>query len=600
MGKITNIFIGITLLLCFVMPVYAADQVQYELVNPYEQSSGTTLVSFSDVDNFTTNGTIEQSLISFDGDGAISLTTVGDVSYMETTIPATDLSSTDIIAVWIYVPDPTTLDRVSIDISSVTDHSKYLNRLCRIGNYGFYRAGWNAFSIDTSRFTSVNGESWENDVVYVRVNVHPIAGQTTTVIWDRISYDYKAEPVVIFSFDDHKPSVYDLAYPIMDARGIPGVSYVITDRVGTAQSSTIAQLREMQSSGWDISSHGKSHIDLRTLSTADLHTELKVSQDWLINNGFGEGSYQVAYPGGFYNDAVLNAVDDYYLLGRSTRESTDDIHIQNMPTETHLLKVGYVLPATTTAKVQEWIDSTIAHDGMLILLFHDISETGSGGEYGYSVANFTTICDYVAASDITPVVLSSYIAPVLEHGQTITGDTVTVYANGTGDRVTQNNFPGTYSDLKVVPSIDSVNVTVDSWSATEKVWTLSSETQQSVTHTIGGFPASTDIDIYRDGIDYATVRSNSTGYITWVYDGGFSEHTFEAIPHATAGTRDSFVSSWENTVSMIGVIILVSLAGSIIMVIRGKKDMSDIMTDMQGIIMVVVLVVIGAIIFGQF
>ena len=91
MGKITNIFIGIALLLCFVMPVHAADQVQYELVNPYEQSSGTTLVSFSDVDDFTTNGIIEQSLTSFDGDGAISLTTVGGVSYMETTIPAIDL-----------------------------------------------------------------------------------------------------------------------------------------------------------------------------------------------------------------------------------------------------------------------------------------------------------------------------------------------------------------------------------------------------------------------------------------------------------------------------------------------------------------------------
>jgi hypothetical protein len=85
--------------------------------------------------------------------------------------------------------------------------------------------------------------------------------------------------------------------------------------------------------------------------------------------------------------------------------------------------------------------------------------------------------------------------------------------------------------ISIVPSSDAVSVTVSTWSNTRKVWTLSSETEQTVTHTIGDFPANTDIQIKRDDINYETVTSNETGYIEWVYDGGFSEHTFSIECH---------------------------------------------------------------------
>lgn len=155
-------------------------------------------------------------------------------------------------------------------------------------------------------------------------------------------------------------------------------------------------------------------------------------------------------------------------------------------------------------------------------------------------------------------------------------------------------------NMFVTPSTGIINVSVSVLESTNVIWTESSDSESVVTHVIGGFPANTDIDIYRDGVDYDTVKSNSTGYITWVYDGGFSEHTFEAIPHATAGMRDSFVDSWGNTVSMIGAIIVIALAGSAIAVFRGKRDISDLVNDLPGIVLIVVMLVVGAIIFGQF
>jgi len=84
-------------------------------------------------------------------------------------------------------------------------------------------------------------------------------------------------------------------------------------------------------------------------------------------------------------------------------------------------------------------------------------------------------------------------------------------------------------NMFVTPSTGIINVSVSVLESTTVIWTESSDSEPVVTHVIGGFPANTDIDIYRDGVDYDTVKSNSTGYITWVYDGGFSEHEFEAI-----------------------------------------------------------------------
>lgn len=155
--------------------------------------------------------------------------------------------------------------------------------------------------------------------------------------------------------------------------------------------------------------------------------------------------------------------------------------------------------------------------------------------------------------------------------------------------------------FSIVPTEDWVRINITTWETNHKVWTEDMDSHDgTTTHVLGNFPANTDIDIYRDGIDYDTVRSNSTGYITWVYDGGFSEHTFEAIPHATAGVRDSFVSSWGNTVSMVGAVIVIALAGSAIAVFRGKRDISDVVNDLPGIVLIVVLLIVGAIIFGQF
>ena len=82
----------------------------------------------------------------------------------------------------------------------------------------------------------------------------------------------------------------------------------------------------------------------------------------------------------------------------------------------------------------------------------------------------------------------------------------------------------------VIPSDGAVNVTISTWTQTQKTWTESATGDISVNHTIGGFSANTVIAINRDNISYDSALSDSTGNITWIYDEGFSEHEFTATP----------------------------------------------------------------------
>ena len=281
--------------------------------------------------------------------------------------------------------------------------------------------------------------------------------------------------------------------------------------------------------------------------------------------------------------------------GRSIEDIITDISwMESTANEMGITPYIVLIPASGNAynnniiTLDELLDSSV--NCLTVNIYDSLDSDPFNGEYDdFDSDNYI---DNVHPNNASYVIIGQHIArQITTRNEIVAGVGVINALSSTG--IVERN-----RDVYAEDAI--INFDIVSWSTTKKVWTLSSTTQQSVTLTIGGFPANTDIDIYRDGIDYATVHSNSKGVITWVYDGGFSTHTFEAIAHPTAGARDSFVSSWGNTVSMVGAIIVIALAGSMIAVFRGKRDISDVVNDLPGIILVVVLLIVGAIIFGQF
>ena len=65
-------------------------------------------------------------------------------------------------------------------------------------------------------------------------------------------------------------------------------------------------------------------------------------------------------------------------------------------------------------------------------------------------------------------------------------------------------------------------------------------------------------------------------------------------------TDNSLVHLWGNTVSMIGVMILMLLLGGVVGTLRGKGHVVYLVDDVQGIIVVLILTLIGTAIFDQF
>lgn len=139
-----------------------------------------------------------------------------------------------------------------------------------------------------------------------------------------------ARPRVALTFDDGLLSVRDEALPRLAARGLPASCFVVTDFVGrdNAWPGQPAGAPRMATLDWDalgalaqggirIENHTRTHPDLRGLSAAALADEIDAAGAE-IERHLGRAPRALAYPYGFYDDAVLAATRARGLIGVTT------------------------------------------------------------------------------------------------------------------------------------------------------------------------------------------------------------------------------------------------------------------------------------------
>lgn len=118
------------------------------------------------------------------------------------------------------------------------------------------------------------------------------------------------EKPVIITFDDGYENNYLEAYPVLKKYGFKAVIFVCTDFIGGSSMLKEHQIREM-SDLVSFQSHTLSHPDLTKLNADKLHYELSESKK-VIEGMTGEEVYAFAYPTGYYNKNVIEAVKKYY------------------------------------------------------------------------------------------------------------------------------------------------------------------------------------------------------------------------------------------------------------------------------------------------
>ena len=102
---------------------------------------------------------------------------------------------------------------------------------------------------------------------------------------------------VSLTFDDGTQSQLSLGIPALNARGMKGTFFVITDRVGGAWD----PWKNAAMAGHEIGSHTKSHPYLTTLSTSQLIDELGGSLPLIDAQITSQNVFSLAYP---YGDVI--------------------------------------------------------------------------------------------------------------------------------------------------------------------------------------------------------------------------------------------------------------------------------------------------------
>lgn len=111
-----------------------------------------------------------------------------------------------------------------------------------------------------------------------------------------------AKPVVI-TFDDNNLSQYDVAAPIMDAKGQKGVFFLIAKYLDSATMVNRERALDLQSRGHQIASHTMTHRALPGLNDEETRWELEESKR-IFEELTGKNVKDVSYPGTAHNQRV--------------------------------------------------------------------------------------------------------------------------------------------------------------------------------------------------------------------------------------------------------------------------------------------------------
>ena len=208
-----------------------------------------------------------------------------------------------------------------------------------------------------------------------------------------------SQGMVSLNFDDGTPSFYANGLPILTSHGLTGTDYIISGELGNSDSITVAQMLQLQTLGYEIGDHTKTHVDLTTLTQPQIVDEVTNSKTDLEALGVNPIT-TFAYPYGTWNNLTDQVVKQSGYLGARTA-LVQDGGPNFRDGNPFLLRTMSVESTTTLAQVKAWIDRAIADKTWIILVFHGIDTTTD--QYSTTPTELNAIADYLKSSNIKTV-----------------------------------------------------------------------------------------------------------------------------------------------------------------------------------------------------
>ncbi len=216
-------------------------------------------------------------------------------------------------------------------------------------------------------------------------------------------YEWKGTPLITLWFDDGWSTQYSAAFPILEEYDMKGAIAITTDLVESDAYVTWPQINRMSYSGWEITSHSVDHkCGVDQMSPAGIEMELRDSQKVLEEHGYYTDIYVM--PCGKYNDTLKKIAKKYYI---ALRYADADVGANPIPVnDLYKIRSYSVSNKTTLESVASWIETAKKENGWLIIVFHQVENTGS--TYAITPEFLRQIAEMIKDNGI-PVVLPSQV-----------------------------------------------------------------------------------------------------------------------------------------------------------------------------------------------
>ena len=302
---------------------------------------------------------------------------------------------------WVYIPDATIVGAGTFYIR-VGDSGAYAKKATF---YHTFVTGWQIIRVKNTDWTMAGTFDNTTAIGALRHAFDGAPGESPANSFDQLCFGSDI-PAMMLMFDDGLTSVYDIAYPAMRKKNIPGTAYVVSDNIDGGGILLNTELLELHNWGWCIANHTKTHADLTTLTQAQIETELNTCKTALIAWGIdNDGPLHVAYPGGAHDD------DGDLVAGMAAAGMLTGRTVHTTPAVTIPLLLPYHLPkiknfgnTLSLAQAKTYVDGIIAANTIGPCLFHDLVETPATGEQ-WGIQDFIDFCAYLALKRVRVITI---------------------------------------------------------------------------------------------------------------------------------------------------------------------------------------------------
>ncbi len=210
-----------------------------------------------------------------------------------------------------------------------------------------------------------------------------------------------ASGLVSFTFDDGLISQYTQALPIINAAGLKGSFYIVTNEPASGDSGymTWAQIKALSAAGHEIGAHTRTHPYLTSLSAANLQSEVQGSYNDLVAQGITPKTF--VYPYGDVNTTVENMVKTTgFSAARGSYFGFNDTAVDH-----HKMYDIRLDSSSNLATIQQYIDQAVADKRWLVFEIHDVL-ANSSDPYTITPAFLQSVVSYVKQSGASVVTLA--------------------------------------------------------------------------------------------------------------------------------------------------------------------------------------------------